>query len=108
MNSGEIIKNKSEALSNLKYFFTAYLHQDWDTEGGSLMEIFQNHAELQGLCPGIHSEVMSLLRSKISNEDLDEIFIDTWDSGYEPDDRMGEDWRSTLQEISNICHHYIR
>ena len=93
--------------SGLKYLFTAYLHQDWDIEGATLREVFQNHTDLQSSAVSIKSDIEALLRSGPTEGELDDLLIGVWATGYEPDDRIGETWTGVLKDISVICDRYI-
>ena len=101
-----IREGQNSKIPQLHYLFSSYLHQDWTAEGNSLLEIFENHQELQERSSGIRSEILTLLESKIDDSELDRIFFGKWRSGYEPDEDEGKNWSDALRKIAEICLQY--
>ncbi|TDQ53751.1 contact-dependent growth inhibition system immunity protein [Actinorugispora endophytica] len=88
-----------EEFSHLTYFVEAYLHQDWGIEGGSIEEVMRSKRELAPVVPGIRSDAEKLLAESLSERALEDIFENTWGSGYEPGDATDGSWADALREI---------
>lgn len=97
----------SDDLRDLREFFDKYLHQDWDLNGGTLEDIFDNNEGFSNASEGIKQGSLTLINSDLKNEQLDLIFSGDWTAGYEPEHGGFEDWWSTLRELVRLCDKHL-
>ncbi|MBR8744837.1 contact-dependent growth inhibition system immunity protein [Nocardiopsis sp. MG754419] len=98
---------ESTNLSEARLFFNNYLHQDWDIDGSTLEEVFDNNDGLGSLKEGLRRGSQELIDSDCSDRELAQLFLGDWTSGYEPEHGGYDNWRDVLREIIRLCDKYM-
>lgn len=96
----------NEELQDIRWLFNTFLHQDWTIDGETLEEVFANNRYMEGATEGIRIGALSLLKSDLTELQIEQLAAGPCGAGYEPEAEGFEDWRSALREIIRICDTY--